>query len=476
MRGSLVALCCLCSALWAQSNAGAAPAEKLIFTNVNVVDVRDGEIFRNMTVVVEQGRIRAVAKVGLIAGGRGFHVVNAGGGYLIPGLWDMHVQTGEARAEGWGDRVFYPLFIANGVTGLRDMSADPELDHERQRIAEGTVVGPHLMAGADFVVGRKAARLPAASLDANDQAPPKTPANDPAITPRQSFLAASYGYQPIAPSHASQAAFSADTLSTGRTTEHLKGLFLACSSQEAELRRARELALARGDTDAYDAAELQAIASFDEKKARDLFVELSTLGTWQVPELVSAEAAANLDSPQIASDSHLRYVPVEVREQWEQSRSLNESSTQQMKNLKAEAAGDLRLVDSMRRAGMQFLTGTGGPDNYVFPGFSLHDELELMVKTGFSPLQALQAATFNPALFMAKLDDYGVVEKGRVADLVLLDGNPVEDIGNTRKIAAVVVGGKYYSQTDLRSMLAHVAALASVPGATTAQGQVPGSQ
>ena len=441
--------------------------------------MRDGEIFRNMTVVVEQGRILAVAKVGLIAGGRGFHVVNAGGRYLIPGLWDMHVQTGEARAEGWEDRVFYPLFIANGVTGLRDMSEDPDLDHERQRIADGSVVGPHLMAGADFVVGRKAVRLPAASLDGSrdDRTLPKTPANDPVNVTRQSFFAASYGYQPIVPSHASQAAFSADTLSTGRTTEHLKGLFLACSSQEAELRRARELALARGDTDAYNAAELQAIASFDERKARDLFVELSTLGTWQVPELVSAEAAANLDSPQIASDPHLRYVPVEVREQWERSHSLTTSSPQQIKNLKTEAAGDLRLVDSMRRAGMQFLAGTGGPDNYVFPGFSLHDELELMVKTGFSPLQALQAATFNPALFMAKLDEYGVVEKGRVADLVLLDGNPVEDIRNTRKIAAVVVRGKYYSQGDLLSMLARVATLANHPSATTAsQDHVPGSQ
>jgi imidazolonepropionase-like amidohydrolase len=84
-----------------------------------------------------------------------------------------------------------------------------------------------------------------------------------------------------------------------------------------------------------------------------------------------------------------------------------------------------------------------------------------MVKSGFTALQALQAATFNPALFMAKLDQFGVVEKGHVADLVLLDGNPVEDIANTRKIAAVIVGGRYYSHEDLHNMLANVARLAN---------------
>ena len=103
------------------------------------------------------------------------------------------------------------------------------------------------------------------------------------------------------------------------------------------------------------------------------------------------------------------------------------------------------------------MAGTDGPDPYVFPGFSLHDELELLVKAGFSNAEALSAATFYPALFMVKLDRYGVVEPGRVADMVLLDANPLDDIRNTRKISAVVLRGKYYSRMDLDRMLAQVA-------------------
>ena len=109
------------------------------------------------------------------------------------------------------------------------------------------------------------------------------------------------------------------------------------------------------------------------------------------------------------------------------------------------------------------MAGSDGPDPYVFPGFSLHDELEWLVQSGFTPLQALQAATFNPALFLAKLDKYGVAERGHIADLVLLDANPLQDIHNTRKIFGVVLGGKYYSRDALDKMLEQVATLAAQP-------------
>ena len=106
------------------------------------------------------------------------------------------------------------------------------------------------------------------------------------------------------------------------------------------------------------------------------------------------------------------------------------------------------------------MAGSNGPDPYVVPGFSLHSELEWLVKSGLSPAQALQSATFNPALFLAKLDKFGVVEPGRAADLVLLEANPLEDIRNTREIAAVVVGGRYYSRQELDKMLARIAEVA----------------
>jgi imidazolonepropionase-like amidohydrolase len=115
----------------------------------------------------------------------------------------------------------------------------------------------------------------------------------------------------------------------------------------------------------------------------------------------------------------------------------------------------------MHEAGVPFMAGSDGPDPYVFPGFSLHDELEWLVKSGFTPLQALQSATINPALFLGKIETHGLIEPKHGADLVLLDANPLEDIRNSRKIFGVVANGKYYSRKDLDTMLQQVEKLAA---------------
>ena len=115
----------------------------------------------------------------------------------------------------------------------------------------------------------------------------------------------------------------------------------------------------------------------------------------------------------------------------------------------------------MRRAGVELLAGTDVLNPFCFPGFSLHDELGLLVEAGLTPMEALQAATYNPAKFLGMTDSLGTIDTGKIADLVLLEANPLEDIGNTRKIAAVVVNGKYYPESSLDEMLAKIEALAN---------------
>jgi len=111
----------------------------------------------------------------------------------------------------------------------------------------------------------------------------------------------------------------------------------------------------------------------------------------------------------------------------------------------------------MFRAGVPFMAGTDTAAGvHVFPGFSLHDEMALFVKAGLTPMQALQTATRNPAEFMGRLADMGTVEKGKLADLVLLDANPLEDIANTRRIRAVVLMGRYFDRAGLDRMLQQV--------------------
>jgi imidazolonepropionase-like amidohydrolase len=121
----------------------------------------------------------------------------------------------------------------------------------------------------------------------------------------------------------------------------------------------------------------------------------------------------------------------------------------------------LELVGEMHRAGVGILAGSDALNPYCFPGFSLHDELEWLVKAGLSPMAALQSATRNPAVYLKRLHDLGTVEEGKIADLVLLEADPTMDIRNTRKIAAVIVGGKPFAREALERMLADIARLAN---------------
>jgi hypothetical protein len=246
-----------------------------------------------------------------------------------------------------------------------------------------------------------------------------------------------------------------------KSIEHLGGVLLACSSREDEIRAQGLTALAKRDYAAYQKLGPQIMATYDQARAGALFLQLAQSNTWQVPTLVWTQANSRIDDPQLQSDPHLKYVPASIRSQWDPAKLRENISSDELAALKTEAARDLELVKTMHSAGVLFMAGSDGPDPYVVPGFSLHDELEWLVKGGFTAAQALQAATFRPAQFLGKMDKYGVVEQGRRADLVLLDETPLEDIRNTRKIFGVVVNGKYYSRQDLDTLLQQVEKLAA---------------
>lgn len=442
----LVALLGLTTFLSAQSLP--VCQESLIFTNVNVVDTGEGQIQRNMTVLIEEGKIRSVARFGLIAGGHGMRVVNAAGKYLIPGLWDMHAHTAERRVA-WNEKIIYLLYLANGITGVRDMGGDPALLAERrQHLEQGKLLGPRIFVDQ---------HLPMPAKDVASSVPTNSPQqlSDP---PRDFYVPIAEQISELSvPSHASELVSLEERMAEGdRSIEQLGDVLLACSSQEQSLRQQRLEALGRGDLNSYSVLRLKTIATYDPQKAHEVFLNLALHATWQVPTLVWSQTMAGLDDPKFASDSRLAYVPQNVRSQWDPKLILRHLSPEQFASVKKEAARDLELTNTMRKTGVQFLAGTDAPDPYVIPGFSVHDELEWMVKSGFTASQALQSATFNPALYMVKLDQYGVVKPNHVADLVLLDGNPLEDIRNTRKISAIVLGGKYFSRHDLDQMLADV--------------------
>jgi imidazolonepropionase-like amidohydrolase len=428
MKALLTVWLCLATFLWAGSKAK-TPTHVLIFTNVNVVNMHNGVIARGMTVVIKQGRIAGVAKLGFVAQGPEIQIVNADGKYMIPGLWDMHVHSAFV-SPAWDEKVIYPLYIANGDRQTIGVNTP-----EEARQAVDTIK----KRGLDFVKVLSVSRDSYFAIA------------DESAKQNISFV----GHVPHSVS-VREAAVAGQ-----KSIEHLTGVLLACSSREDELRAQGLAALTRRDYAAYRAIGAQIISSYDPAKAGALFLQLAKSNTWQVPTLVWTETNSHVDDPELKSDPRLKYVPASVRTEWDPAKLLGNTSLEELAALKTEAARDLELVAAMRSAGVRFMAGSDGPDPYVFPGFSLHDELEWLVKSGFSPLQALQAATLNPALFLAKSDKYGGVEVDHAADLLLLEANPLDDIRNTRRIFGVVAGGKYYSRRELDTMLQQVEKLAA---------------
>ncbi len=471
MRTLFVVFLCLRTWVCAQPEPGRS-AQTLVFTNVNVVDTRNGRILPGMTVVVRNGQIQGVARFGLIAETHNVRMINAAGQYMIPGLWDMDVHSARI-SPAWDEKIIYPLYVANGVTGVRDMGGDPDLlEQRRQRVEDGALLGPHILFAGQFLSGGESNTQTVtvkSPEDAREAIAQLKRRGVSLVTIRSDISRDSYfaladeaaklkiQFEGPVPDSISAAEASA---AGQRSIERFSGIPLACSSKEEALRQQASQAPANQNVVPHASVATLAMASYDPKKAWNLFVQLSDNNTWQVPALILSQAMASMGDTNLPVDPRLKYVPISVRREWELEKLRVRTSAEALELAKKQSVRELELVNIMRRAGVQFMAGSDGPDPYVVPGFSLHTELEWLVKSGFSPTQALQSATFNPALFLAKLNEFGMVETGHAADLVLLEANPLEDIRNTREIASVVVAGKYYSREELDKMLAQVAEVA----------------
>jgi imidazolonepropionase-like amidohydrolase len=250
-----------------------------------------------------------------------------------------------------------------------------------------------------------------------------------------------------------------------KSMEHLYGVLLACSTKEGEL--SKDQLAARRDPANPDRALLrrlnqQLLDTYDAEKAAALFAKFKANGTWQVPTLTVLRAMANLNEEAFVRDERLKFMPPSVRDLWNPKGDFRfksmtpEDFALQRKMFKR----NLELVGAMHRAGVEFLAGTDVLNPYCFPGFSLHDELALLVEAGLPPMAALQTATRNPARYFNQLKDFGTVEQGKIADLVLLEADPLKNIKDTTKIGGVIIGGKLLTRVELDKIHSDIEAVA----------------
>jgi imidazolonepropionase-like amidohydrolase len=421
-----------------------------------------------MTVEIRGRTIAAVDGASRIRATRGARLVDGRGKYLIPGLWDMHVHL--SFPEG-AAQIFLPVMVANGVLGARDMHSvlAPILSLKRA-FAAGAQIEPRLFVAGMAVDGPNsylpAARIVNTSDEARIAVRELKAAGVDFIKVYSSlpkdlyFAVASEAKKDGIPfvGHVPYTVTAAEASDAGqRSLEHLTEVDVGTSRDEAAIKQEELEAMNQKHGYIPDPARLR--STFDSVKAATLFERFRRNGTWQVPTLVVFYQETQIAEPgRSGNDSLLAYIPKMLRDYW---RSLPVDIATKMVALGAVHSD---LVGRLNRAGVQMLAGSDSPNPFVYPGFSLHDELGLLVRSGLTPAEALRTATVNPAIFLGLTDSLGTVSRGKVADLVLLDANPLTDIANTKRIRAVIQGGRLLDRTALDEMLANARSRAAAGG------------
>jgi imidazolonepropionase-like amidohydrolase len=461
LRTALRWLACalLCSLMVAGTAGSALAAEQaLVIDHATVVNVNDGSLLRNMAVVITGDRISAVTASAKAKPLKGAQVVDGSGKFVIPGLWDMHVHTIFGDWLPKDEKIILPLFVANGITGVRDMGGDlEELKVWRAQIAAGKLLGPRMVISGPMLDG-PVPRFPS-SAPVKDAADGKRVVDElqksgadfikiQSLIPRDGYFAAADEAKKLGipfVGHVPDAVRATEASNAGqRSIEHLTGVFEECSSIEDQLMKGPK-------------GPGRFVETYDPARAQALIAVFAKNQTWQVPTLVWEHGQWLIDESDFAKDPLIKYAPAAWKDRtWPMFTKdiLKDMDTDPPPVRERFTQMELEMVNQMHKAGVPFLAGTDTAAGvHVFPGFSLHEELTYFVKAGLTPLEALQTATRNPPLFLGKTSDFGSVESGKLADLVVLDANPLDDIRNTQKIRAVVLAGKYFSREQLDAML-----------------------
>jgi hypothetical protein len=291
------------------------------------------------------------------------------------------------------------------------------------------------------------------------------------LTPEEFFAAARESRKQGIPfaGHVPQQVAARDASDSGMASvEHLTNLLFGCSSQEETLLGQLRAAAAKGlDTmGAVSRSQVEPVlASYDAERCRSLARRFVKNGTWMVPTITVLHSVAYLDDTTLALDPRMKYVPTWFRSGWNPKDDFRFKMLTPKDWLQRKAAyrRQLEIIRVLHEEGVRFLAGTDLANPYVFPGFSLHEELRNLVAAGFTPAEALRAATFSPAVYLKATDSLGTIAAGKLADLVLLDADPLSSIGNTERIRAVVAGGRFYDRAALDKLLADETARAGRP-------------
>jgi hypothetical protein len=463
---------------------GARPASQsappVAIVNGTVIDVRAGQLVPSTTILTIGNRIAAIGPTSSLAVPARSHVIDAAGKYVMPGLWDMHAHLG---AGGPATEIDMPLFLANGVTGLREMWSDcyltsPDCLAEKRawqrRVEDGELLGPRILALGSWPVNGSRG-LPAGSPlffaaataeQGRDLARYFAERNVDFIKiypgmPREGFFALAAEARRLGlglAGHEAPAVTAVEASDAGQQSfEHARVFLVNCFPRAAELARLGPSASASSEW------RRRMVDEYDPSTCGLLFSRFVRNGSRYVPTHLTRRMDAYARDRSFRDDPRAKFVP---RSQWTRWNNDADGAARRLATPEVQKAmldfytKGLEITGAAHKAGVKVLLGTDAGDSYVFPGFSVHDELQELVKAGLSPTEALRAATWEGAVFLGRTSDAGSLEPAKLADMVVLDANPLADVRNASKIHAVIFNGRPLDRRTLDQLLANAEAAA----------------
>lgn len=448
-----------------------------LIRNVAVVDVVNGVILPSRNVVIRGRRIESIDASVSESGQNDLVVVEGGGKFLIPGLWDMHVHSIKLSPQ-----FNHPLFIANGITGAREMWGCPSLpdsflacreDTERwnEGLRDHSSLAPRYIQRSSFAINgaegvpadapiffraRNADEARSLAAHHADAGTELLKVYTDLSVDAYAALAAEASARGISlVGHLPVRVPLETALAAGqRSIEHPRVFLFEC------YRNIEELRALPSPMAAYSRSkEIQAgmVDEHDPERCAELMAAMAASDTWWTPTLQVLRMSAQAGNREFREDPRLRYIPFLINaglwgpdaDRWAEN-AANESGRNLQAQLYQLALDNVRQAHA---AGVRIVAGTDAPDGYVFPGFAIHDELSELVRAGLTPADALRSATIDAALFTGEAKDHGSIEVGKVGDMILLDADPLNDIHNTAKISGLFFNGQYLDRAALDELL-----------------------
>lgn len=458
--------------LWPTPQLAPPPVERsLAIVGVGLVDAGADRVHPNQTVLIAGGRIAAVGSVASTAVPAGAHRIDGRGRYLMPALTDMH-----SHVYAFAPLLDLPLYIAYGVTNVRDMQGCPTPDDpfiacaadkkrwSREAMA-GERIGPRVLASTSFMADGPR------NLDRVKSAPPYFGTRTPdearrfvrhfageveAIKvydniPRDAYFALAAEAKRLGldvVGHRPRAVSAVEAAAHQKSIEHARFLLHESFSGSADLR-------ARAGTPGWREDRAHILAKHDPAAVQAIFAAMRENGTWYVPTHLSRWSDAYADRAEVSDDPLLRFIHPLVERQWREDVDellADDPSPEARADYRRFYDKGLELTGAAHRAGVGILAGT----DYLVSGPDLHRELRQLVAGGLSPAEAIRAATLSPAQYFGLERQLGTIAPGKVADLVLLNADPLADIGNSSRIEAVIHGGRVYDRAMLNRIKRHV--------------------